>query len=81
MKTVLQQLWIKSYKVSFQILVISVEKGHHFLGHFIGGADSTSQFVVSKIKEWTSSIITLSKAAAMFPQAAFAAVHVKILSI
>ena len=54
-------------------LGLSVVRGHHFLGGFIGDNDSTSQFVESKIKEWTASIITLSKAAQIYPQAAFVA--------
>ena len=57
-------------KALFQPLGLSVVRGHRFLGGFIGDTDSTSQFVEPKIKEWTASIITLSKAAEMYPQAA-----------
>ena len=60
-------------KALFQPLGISMVRGHRFLGGFIGDNDSTSQYVESKIKEWIASIITLSKAAEMYPQAAFAA--------
>ena len=47
--------------------------GHSFLGEFIGDTDSTRQFVQSKVTEWISCIMKLSKAAEKYPQAAFSA--------
>ena len=57
--------------VIFQPFGISVVSDHRFLGGFIGGSDSTRQFVQSKVTEWISCIMELSKAAEKYPQAAF----------
>ena len=59
--------------VIFQPFGISVVSGHRFLGRFIGDSDSTRQFVQSKVTEWISCIMELSKAAEKYPQAAFSA--------